>query len=339
MIEKTTRQLRFALFLLFLIILVGTLGYIALEKWDFLDAFYMTVITISTTGFEEVKPLTHLGRIFTSFLIIAGVGTIAYTGGRAVQLIIETQVLRRRRMSKKLQELKNHYIVCGYGRMGRRICEELRQAGVPFAVIEKDDNQIEALIEQEYLFVQGDATSDDSLLKAGIAQARGIVAVLPSEAENVFAVLSAKVLNPKIFVVARAVEEETESKLLRAGADRVVNPYEIGGTRMAMMLLRPTVVEFIDIIARKQGVDLNLEEIQVKASSPLIGKTLAESPIRKELNIIIVAIFRKAGSFIYNPVSSTVLEEGDRLLAIGEAANLNKLANYCMGRGVSSVTA
>ncbi len=332
MVEKTVKQLKIAFVVLVFIIFAGMVGYILIEGWNLLDSFYMTIITISTTGYEEVHPLSPLGRFFTSILIIAGVGTIAYAGGRAAQLIIETQILRRRRMSKKLEQLNNHYLVCGFGRMGRRICNELRAANVPFVVIEKEEALVDTLDEQGYLYVIGDATNDEILMKARIQKAKGLVAVLPTEAENVFTVLSAKVLNPKLFVVSRAVEEETESKLLRAGADRVVKPYEIGGVRMAMMLLRPAVVDFIDIIARKQGVDLNLEEIEVEEGSPLIGKSLAESPIRKDLNIMIIAVFRKDGKYIYNPRSSTVIQAGDRLIAIGESLSLEKLAVQCMAQ-------
>jgi voltage-gated potassium channel len=328
--ERLIDQLKIALLILIFITLTGTAGYILIERWDILDAFYMTIITITTTGFREVKPLSTVGKIFTVALIIFGVGTIAYTAGRAVQLIIETQVFKRRRMSKKLEELKDHYIVCGFGRMGKHIAEELKSAGAQFVIVEKEPSEIEHIIELGYLFVNGDATSDEILLKAGVRRAKGLAAVLPTDAENVFTTLSAKVLNPNIFVVARAVEEETESKLIKAGADRVIKPYEIEGTRMAQMLLRPGVVDFMDIVAREKEFDLNLEEIRVCPGSPLVNKTLAESPIRSELNIIIVAIFRESDEFIYNPGSSTEIKPGDRLIAIGEARNLARLNKLCL---------
>lgn len=332
MIEKTFHQLRIALLLLFLVILIGTIGFYFLgNDWTILDALYMTVISITTTGFKEVRPLSEIGKIFTIVIIILGVGTIAYSGGRGVQLLIETQLFGRRRMNKKVGELKNHYIVCGFGRMGKYICEELKQSKVPFVVIEQEEAKIETLKELDYLFIQGNATIDETLVKAGIERAKGLVAVLTNDAENVFASLSAKVLNPKVFVVARAVQEETESKLKKAGANRVVKPYEIGGTRMANLLLRPGVVEFIDVVALGKGFDLTLEEIAVNSKSTLIGKTLAESPVRKDLNIIIVAIFRKDGKFIYNPQSSATIQDGDRLIAIGEASKLPRLNQLCLG--------
>jgi voltage-gated potassium channel len=330
MTDKTLRQLRFGLAILLLTIFVGTTGYMIIEKWHFLDAIYMTIITISTTGFAEVHPLSQPGRFFTILLIIMGIGSIAYAGGRAAQLVFETQIYRRRKLSKKVEHLNNHYIVCGYGRMGRFICDELAEAKVDFVVIENDAAKIEKLTDRGFMFVNGDATSDEILISAGIKKAKGLVAVLSSDAENVFATLSSKVLNPDIYLVARAVEEETESKLVKAGASRVVKPYEIGGTRMAELLLRPGVIEFIDSIAREKNVDLNIEEVIVHPNSALVDKTLTELPIRTEMNIIIVSIYKKSGKFIYNPLSSAKIESGDKLIAIGESSSLQKLNNMCL---------
>lgn len=225
MITKTLNQLKAAAFILFITLLFGTFGFMLIEHWDFIDSLYMTIITITTTGFEEVHPLSHSGQLFTILIIIMGIGSIAYTGGRAAQLLIETQIFRRRKMSKKLVELTDHYIVCGYGRMGRYICEELASANVNFIVVDNEPGKIDKLIDINYLYLNGDATSDDILTAAGVMNAKGLVAVLSTDAENVFTTLSAKVLNPNLYVVARAVEEETESKLKKAGANRVVKPY------------------------------------------------------------------------------------------------------------------
>jgi voltage-gated potassium channel len=228
-------------------------------------------------------------------------------------------------MAKQLSALENHYIICGYGRMGRKICQELEENKSKFVVIEKDPSEIENLRTRDYLFVEGDATDDDILMQAGIKKARGMVAVLPTEAENVFTTLSSRALNSKIFIVARAVEEETESKLLKAGASRVVKPYEIGGHRMTQVLLRPGVVDFIDIIAREKRIDLHIEEIEVKEGSTLVGQTLAQSPIRNKLNIIIVAIFQADGKVTYNPQSNTVIQKDNKLIVIGEEKNIQQL--------------
>ena len=330
MVDKTLRQLKFGLIILGFTIIVGTAGYMIIEKWHILDAIYMTIITISTTGFEEVHHLSQPGRFFTIIVIIMGIGSIAYTGGRAAQFVFETQIYRRRKMSKQVEHLNNHFIVCGYGRMGRFICDELSEAGVDFVVIENDLVKIEKLINRGFMYVNGDATSDEILISAGIKNAKGLVAVLSSDAENVFATLSSKVINPDIYIVARAVEEETESKLVKAGAARVVKPYEIGGTRMAELLLRPGVIEFIDSIAREKNVDLNIEEVIVHPDSSIVNKTLTELPIRKEMNIIIVSIYKKTGKFIYNPLSSAKIEAGDKLIAIGENTSLQKLNKMCL---------
>jgi voltage-gated potassium channel len=330
MMSDSRHQLRVGLALIILTVIVGPVGYMILEGWGFLDSAYMTVIAVTTTGFQEVHGLTSGGRVFTIVLIIFGVGSISYTGARAVQVIFEGQLFQRKRMTKKLNRLHDHFIVCGYGKMGKYVCEELAEQETSFVVVEKDEEKIEAMRELGYLFVRGDATTDDVLQDAGIMKARGLVAVLDSDADNVFATLSAKTLNPKVFLVARAVEEETESKLLKAGANRVVKPYETAGTKMAELLLRPGVIEFIDIVARDKKVDLNIEEFRLAHTSSLIGKSLAGSPIRHELNIMVVSINKGDGKFIYNPTSSTVLEAGDSLIALGERANLLKLSALCM---------
>jgi voltage-gated potassium channel len=303
-----------------------------IEGWNFFDAIYMTIISITTTGYKEVHPLSEAGKIFTLFVIIFGVVAIAYIGGRLAQFFVEAYVFRRRKMEKKLKVLNGHYIICGYGRMGKKICEELSANKASFVVIEKDKNEIENLTHLEYLYIEGDATDDDTLQKACIKEAKGLVSVLRSEAENVFTTLSARVLNPKIFIVSRAVEEETESKLIKAGANRVVKPYEIGGHRMTQVLLRPGVVDFIDIIARDKRIDLQIEEIEVNPGSSLVGQKLVEAPIRNKLNIIIVAIFRTDGNVIYNPQSTVVIEENAKLIVIGEENNIQELIKIAMGK-------
>ena len=323
------KRLITALLVLCIVVIVGTAGYMYIENWSLLDAFYMTVISITTTGFAEVRPLSSLGRSLTIMIIITGVSTLAYVGGRAFQELIESQIFRRRKMSKKVKQLNNHYIVCGYGRLGQPICSELVANQLPFVVIEKDEKRIDQLFEQKFLVVPGDATQDETLLNAGIKRAKGLIGVLATDAQNVYVTLSAKQLNQQIFIVTRAIEEEAEKKLLRAGANRIVKPYEIGAHRMAHLLLRPGVVDFIDIVARNKGIDLGLEEIVLGDKSPIVNKTLADSSIRQQLNIIIVAINRAEDQYIYNPTSATVLLGGDRLIAIGQWENLQKLNHLC----------
>ena len=311
------------------VIATGTLGYMALEGWDPLDAFYMTIISITTTGFAEVRPLSPAGRVLTIFLIVAGVSSLAYLGGKAIQELLESQILGRRNVNKQVNKLRNHYIVCGYGRLGRPICAELIGTHSEFVVIEKNEDRIKQISDANMLYVHGDATNDDVLIQAGIKNARGLIAVLASDADNVYVTLSARELNNHIFIVTRAIGEEAEKKLIRAGANRIVKPYEIGALRMAHLLVRPGVVDFMDIVARKSGVDLALEEIMVRHGSELNGITLADSTLRQRLNIIIVAIYRTESEFIYNPKSSETIREGDRLIAIGEWENLQQLNKMC----------
>jgi voltage-gated potassium channel len=328
--SNAIKHFKFGLISLVIIIIIGTIGFKIIEpQWDFLDSFFMTMITISTTGFKEVHPLSNTGKIFTVFLIIIGVLTIAYTGGKAAQILIEKHIFRRRRMNKTLGKISNHYIVCGYGRMGKVICDELKDSGVPFVAIENDPLKIELLNDLGFYYVEGDATIDDFLILAGIKRAKGLVAVINSDAQNVFTVLSAKELNPNLFIVARAVEETTESKLIKAGADRVIKPYELGGKRMVHLLLRPGVMDFIDGVARDRDIAISLEEVTVQKEAAIQNISLINSPIREKLNIIIVAILKSSGKFIYNPSASTIIEVGDKLIAIGEVEMLAKLEKLC----------
>ncbi len=305
-------------------------GYLLLEEnYGFLDALYMTVITITTTGFMEVRPLSEGGRILTIFLIFGGVLTITYTAGRFAQLVLENQFFRRKRMDRKVINLSDHFIVCGYGRIGKYICESLRENGKKFVVIENDDAKIEELMDKKFLFVHGDATQDEVLIRAGIERAKALVSVLKTDAENVFVVLSAKQIRPDLYVVTRSLDESTTEKLKKAGANRVIQTYEISASRMTQVLLRPRVTDFIDGVARDKNVTISLEEIEIGENSSLANTTLLESPIRKELNIIVIAIFKNDGTFLYNPHANTKLNAGDKLIAIGESKALEELYKLC----------
>lgn len=329
--DKTLDQMKVGLFYLLVVVIGGTASYMLVEDWDVFDSLYMTIITISTTGFAEVKPLSVYGRIVTMGILIMGIASIAYIGGRGAQLLIEKKFFRRRMMSKKIGEMKDHYIVCGYGRMGSAICEELVSAKAPFVVIENNTENIEKLEYQGYLYINGDGSSDEALLEAGIDRAKGLVAVLSNDAENVFTTLSAKVLNPNVYVVARAINEGSDSKLHKAGANKVVKPYEFGGLRMAKLLLRPGVIDFMDIATSDKHIDLSFEEVSISENSTLVGKTLMELPLRKEFNIIIVAIYKSDGKFTYNPKFDTKIEAGDRLIAVGEMLSFVRFNKICFG--------
>lgn len=328
--DRLLSQVGIGLLVLTSITLLGTFFYSIVEDFSILEAFYMTIITISTTGFKEVRPLSDGGMVVTIFIIISGVLTIAYTGGKAAQLIIETQLFRRKRMSKQVGELKNHYIVCGYGRMGREVCDTLVENNEPFVIIDSDQEKIDEIVEKGFLFLHGDGASDETLIQAGIKNAKGLAAVVKSDAENIFITLSARELNKDLYVVARAIEERTESKLKKAGANRVVKPYELGGKRIVHLLLRPGVTDFIEGVGSKKGMDIHLEEITIKKPCSLVGKTLAESPLRKDLNVMVIAIYKSDENFIYNPRSTVTIELGDKLIVIAETDNLVKLNELVM---------
>ncbi|HWR57275.1 MAG TPA: potassium channel protein [Thermodesulfovibrionales bacterium] len=324
---RVQRQFIVSLLLIALVIFFGTAGYILIEGWATFDSLYMTLITITTVGYGEVHKLSHSGRVFTLFLILFGVGTILYTFNNAARIVIEgeiQEIFGRKKVERRIRELKNHYIVCGYGRMGSVICKELREKDAEFVVVERQPSAIEGA-ETDTLFIKGDATRDEVLREAGIERAKGLISVLPTDAENLYVVLSAKVLNPDLNIVARAGEEGSEQKLLRAGADRVVSPYHIGGLRIAHTVLKPSVVDFIEFATRSGNIDLQMEEIYVHEGASIAGSTLDHCGIGRELGIIIVAIKRIGGDMRFNPTFKTVIKPGDILIALGENTKLKLL--------------
>ncbi|MEW6213903.1 MAG: potassium channel protein [Nitrospirota bacterium] len=330
--EEIKKRLILAVILIGLVIAFGTTGYMVIEGWNFLDSLYMTVITLSTVGYREIGDLSPGGRLFTIILIISGVGTMLYVLSTGAKFILEgeiQEVFGRRRLEKKIKELKNHYIICGYGRMGRIIGKELRNNGVQFVVIEKNPVLHE---KEEALILEGDATHDDILKEAGIEKAKGLITVLPTDAENLYVVLSAKGLNPDLLIVARAGEEGSEQKLLRAGADRVISPYHTGGLRIAHTVLKPAVVDFIEFATKSGNIDLQMEEILIPEDSGLAGLTLDQCGIGKELGIIIVAIKTSTGDMKFNPTFRTVIGPSDTLIALGEIAKLKILEDMAMAK-------
>lgn len=325
--EALKKRLVTAFLLISLIIAFGTLGYIIIEGWNFIDSLYMTIITLTTVGYREVHPLSLEGIIFTIILMISGVGTVFYALGTGAKLILEGELqdlFGRRRLEKKIKDLKNHYIICGYGRMGKIICKELKEKNIKFVVIEKNVKNIPPE-KEDILIFEGDATNDEILKDVGIEKAKGLISVLPTDAENLYVVLSARGLNPDLLIVARAGEEGSEQKLLRAGADRVVSPYHIGGLRIAHTVLKPAVVDFIEFATKSGNIDLQMEEIKVAEKSRLAGLTLDECGIGRDLGIIIVAIKKPAGDMKFNPTFRTTIKAGDTLIALGEASKLRML--------------
>lgn len=312
--------------LIILVITFGASGYMLIEGWSFLDALYMTITTLTTVGFREVHELSEAGMIFTLVLIMVGVGTVLYALSAGAQIIIEgelQELFGRKRLEKKIKGIKDHYIICGYGRMGRIICRELRGEKASFVIIEKDPAK--GVCAGDTLIMNGDATSDDSLRDAGIERARGLISVLPTDAENLYVVLSARGLNPSLFIVARASDEGAEGKFIRAGANRVVSPYSIGGLRIAHTVLRPAVVDFIEFATKTGNIELRMEEIFIPDGSGLSGQTLGQCGIGKELGIIIVGIKRESGEMKFNPTFRTTINAGDTLIALGEISKLRLL--------------
>ncbi|MGO9580258.1 MAG: potassium channel family protein [Desulfobaccales bacterium] len=309
------------------LLIFGSLGFMWLEGWNFFDALYMTVTTLATVGYGEIHPLDHIGRIYNMVLILTGMGVLFYIVSSLARVVIEGElqaVLGRRKLIKHIRRLKNHYIICGFGRIGEIIARHLTARGLALVVIDKTADHIPRLEELGYYFLTGDATRDEVLLEAGIERAKGLVAVVGSDADNVYIVLTARSLNPKLFIVARGEEPGSEQKLLRAGADKVESPYRMGGQKMAHTILHPTVVTFMEL-AMKQGVDWSMEEIAVGQSSALLGVPLADSGLRQNLDLILVAIKRADGEMLFNPSHETPILAGDTLIALGLRKNLDAL--------------
>ena len=326
--EALRKRLILSGLLIFLMVALGTAGFIIIERWNFLDALYMTIITLTTVGYGEVHNLSSEGRIFNIFLIIGGVGTVFYALSTGAKLVLEgelQEMFGRKRLEKKIKDLDHHYIICGYGRMGRIICRELKAKGEEFIVIEKNPNKLHE--RENILIMEGDATQDEVLIEAGIEKAKGLISVLPTDAENLFVVLSARGLNQLLLIVARAGEEGSGQKLLRAGADRVTSPYHIGGLHIANTILRPSVVDFIEFATKSGNIDLQMEEVTISEKSKLVGVTLDEGGIGRDLGIIIVAIRKSSGDMKFNPTSHDIIETGDTLIALGEIPKLRVLEN------------
>jgi len=307
--------------LIFLMILIGTFGFHFIEDMTPLDAFYMTIITIFTVGFREVQPLSPAGQIFTIFVILGGVGTVLFAFTKIAEIVFGgglQSFLRRKRMEKRLQNIKDHYIICGHGRTGRTVRERLLEEGVAFVAIDNKDERLECLKDNpDCLFIRGDATQEDVLLRAGIKRAKGLAALLSSDADNLYLSFTAKLLVPSLFILAKATEEAAEKKLLQIGANRIVSPYKFSALKIAQGLLRPTVVDFIDLIIRRKELSLSMEEFIVSKDSPLKDRSLAESGIRQQTNVIVVANKKRGADIVFNPASDMKIEVGDSLLVLG----------------------
>ena len=323
-----TRHLAISIALSLLILVAGTAGYMIIEDWRFLDALYMTIITISTVGYREVNQVGDIGRVFTIFLVLIGVGFTFYVMAAVVQFMVEGRVriiMGRRRLDKQIDRLKNHYIVCGYGRIGRVVCRHLQRTPYDLVVVEKNPDLIPVMDEDGVLYLDGDAADEANLLKAGIRRSRGLVAALATDTDNVFLVLSARQLAPELNIIARASQEGAKNKLRAAGANSVESPYEMGAASMAHRIIRPTVTNFLDLAFAHARKDIQMEEIPVSEKSRLTNISLKDSGIRQDFNLIIIAIKKPDGTMLFNPSFEAALMTDDTVIAVGEEENLQKL--------------
>jgi voltage-gated potassium channel len=299
---------------------IGVSGYMLIEGWDFVESLYMVVITLFTIGFEEVHPLSRGGMIFTMFIVVGGVGTAVYAVGRAVEIAVEGEMSgyqKRRRMDKKIRQMVNHYVVCGYGRVGHQVAKAFSNSKVPYVVIDSKPDTSAELEPLGVPYIIGDGTSDHVLRGAGIENARGLVASSDSDVANVYVTLSARALNPGLYIVARAGDPEIEKKLLMAGANRVISPYFIAGLRMAALATQPVTSDFLDLVTHGGQVDYRLYEITVADRSGLAGKSLAEADIPGASGAMVLGIRKADRSFDLQPRASSRLESGDVLVVIG----------------------
>ncbi|MDT4969745.1 MAG: voltage-gated potassium channel [Acidobacteriota bacterium] len=332
-VARPRLRIRYALYALAVSIALGTLGFHLLEGWALLDSLYVTIQTVTTVGYGDVPPMTSGGRVFASLFMVIGVGTVAYILSSAVQTIVQSELLEtlgERRRQREMSKLHDHFIICGAGRVGSRIIGAMQTAGVPFIVIENDEPRVTELLDRGVVLLVRDATLEESLRDAGVERARGLAACLPDDADNVYVVLTARGLNSNLHIVARAVEEQAEAKLIRAGANRVVAPTIIGSHRMAQALIKPAVADFMDSIAA-ENLDLGFEQLEIAHDSIYAARKLRDTNIRSQLEVIIVAMQHSGGEMIFNPPGDATLEAGDLLIAIGRAESLKELT--AMARG------
>ncbi len=326
---ETTKHFIISIMLAALLIVCGTIGYMLIEGWNTLDALYMTIITLATVGYGEIHPISDIGHIYTIVLIVTGVGFFLYVIGAVIQFMVEGRVrllLGRRRLDRRIARLKNHYILCGYGRIGKVICNKLLRENRALVVIDKNTSLAETLDGLGFIYVCGDATDEAVLLKAGIHKATALIAALGTDTDNVFLVLTGRQLAPQLHIIARAGTEPAKAKLAAAGANTVEAPYETGAAALAQRIIRPTVTNFLDLAFADSNTDIQMEEIPVASSSKLVGVTLKDSGIRQNYNLIIIAIKKNDDRMIFNPSFEARIHAGDTVIAVGEPANLIKLA-------------
>ena len=331
--RRARRRLVYALLVVFALLAVGTVGFHLLEGWSLLDSLYVTVTTIATVGYGDFHPSTPLSRAFATAFMLLSLGSVGLLFSTVVQGVVQSEVLAtfgHKRRARVMKKMTDHYIVCGAGRVGSRIIRELERARLPFVVVERERHLTAHLLDAAAHVIVGDATLEETLREAGVEKARGLASCLSDDADNVYVVLTARGLNPGLHIVSRAVEEQAEPKLLRAGANRVIAPTIIGSQRMVQALLRPAVHDFIDSVTT-DGLDLNFDQVKVAPGSEYAGHKLRFTNIRSELDVVVVAVRRTDGEMVFNPSGDVKLEGGDLLIAIGRAEQLARLKDSARG--------
>jgi len=319
------------------VLIIGTTGYVVIEGWPVMDALFMTVTSITTVGYREVHELSPAGQIFTMILLLGGVGTVFYVLTLMVAGVVEGGLFvrwERRRRARMLDSLRDHFIVCGYGRMGRLIVEEFRRQGVPLVVVDRDPELAHQIIEGGGLAVAADASTEEVLLRVGIHQARGLVTAVSTDAENVYIVLSARLLRPDLYIIGRAETEDAVRKLKRAGADRVISPYQIGAQQMALTALRPAVVDFVQLATSttsSEHLDLAIEQVKIGSNAAFAGKSIVDANLRQRFGVVIVGIQRRDGKMDFNPAPDALMQAGDQLIVMGRSDGLKQLESMAQG--------
>jgi voltage-gated potassium channel len=318
----------FAVALLVLIIAGGTIGYVVIEGWNAWDAFYMTIITVTTVGYKEVHDLSRAGEALTVVVLISGVGAALYTFTLLATVVVEGGLPKRfqkRRHERMLQALQDHFIICGYGRIGRIVARQFRRQNVPYVVVERNADQLQTAIEDGAMAVEADASREEVLKRVGIDRARGLIAAVGTDAENVYTVLSARVLRPDLFIIGRAETEDATIKLKRAGADRVISPYQIGAVHMAQTALRPAVVDFVELATSADNIELAMEQITIAPQSTFASRSLLDAGLRQQYGVIVVGIQRHDRRMEFNPEPDTSIQPGDKLVVLGRPESLKRL--------------
>jgi voltage-gated potassium channel len=323
-----------AVALLVLVTLAGTAGYMMIEGWSAWDAFYMSVITITTVGYREVHPMSRGGEILTVVLLTAGVGAALYTFTLLATIVVEGGLpdrLQQRRMQRMLEQLTDHFIICGYGRIGSTVAHQFQRQRAPYVVIERDPERMHRAIDDGAVAVEADASREEVLKRVGIDRARGLIAAVGTDAENVYAVLTARVLRPDLFIIGRAETEDATIKLKRAGADRVISPYQIGAVQIAQTALRPAVVDFVQLATGMESLDLAMEQVTVAPRSRLANQSILEANLRQRFGVIVVGIQRSDQRMEFNPEPDTAILARDKLVVLGHPESLKKLETEAMG--------